>query len=618
MSEPVKRKRYYREDLKEDDEIGDIDDKDLYVPLKVRRAIQEQQMQMAMDKRLTATGQKKELEEEVQTEEFRAGPRARKSLLEINQERLKEEKARGIKRDEAKLREEEEREMAERLLNDGRQLKSVYDLAHGITYTERMKSTWHPPGYVRDMTHEEATRIRQKKNIIVEGNDVCNPCLKFQDLRFPPALISALREKHIIEPTPIQQQALPAVLTGRDVIGVAFTGSGKTLVFVLPMIMFALEEERRMPLQPGEGPLCLAISPSRELAKQTAEVFQHYAGAMRKAGHPELRCMLAMGGISMREQEDALRRGMHAIVATPGRLIDILKKRKVNLDICRFVCLDEADRMVDVGFDEEVKEIYQFFKHQRQTVMFSATMPKKIQTFAMTSLVDPVTVNVNRAGAANLDVVQEVEYVKQEGKILYLLECLQKTPPPVLIFAENKSDVDMIHEYLLLKCVQAVSIHGSKDQADRNEAIRRFKERTADVLVATDVASKGLDFPDVQHVINYDLPKEIENYVHRIGRTGRCGNTGLATTFINKSCSETALLDLKYLLIEAKQRVPPVLLGLHDPLEELMAQSGGQKGGPCPVCGGLGHTLQNCPKLIEQTRAKTRGNEFAGGGDGGM
>jgi ATP-dependent RNA helicase DDX41 len=200
------------------------------------------------------------------------------------------------------------------------------------------------------------------------------------------------------------------------------------------------------------------------------------------------------------------------------------------------------------------------------------------------------------SSATNLDVIQEVEYVKQEARIVYLLECLQKTAPPVIIFCEVKSDVDDIHEYLLLKGVEAVAIHGGKDQEERNYAIDGFKTGRKDVMIGTDIASKGLDFPDVQHVINYDMPKEIENYVHRIGRTGRCGKTGVATTFINKSCEETTLLDLKHLLIEAKQRIPPVLATLEDPNEiATQGDDDGVKG--CAFCGGLGHRVATCPKL---------------------
>ena len=279
--------------------------------------------------------------------------------------------------------------------------------------------------------------------------------------------------------------------------------------------------------------------------------------------------------------------------------------------------MDEADRLVDLGFEDDIREVFDHFKAQRQTLLFSATMPAKIQNFAKSALVKPVTVNVGRAGAANLDVIQEVEYVKQEAKIVYLLECLQKTPPPVLIFCENKADVDDIHEYLLLKGVEAVAIHGGKDQEEREYAISSFKAGKKDVLVATDVASKGLDFPDIQHVINYDMPPEIENYVHRIGRTGRCGKTGIATTFINKNQTETTLLDLKHLLQEAKQRIPPVLAELNDPMEDVDAitNASGVKG--CAYCGGLGHRIKDCPKLEQQKSmaiASSRRDYFGSGG----
>merc|ERR1719487_2214971 len=272
-----------------------------------------------------------------------------------------------------------------------------------------------------------------------------------------------------------------------------------------------------------------------------------------------------------------LQRGCHMVVATPGRLNDNLTKKRMTLCQCKYLCLDEADRMVDLGFEEEIRNTLDCFTKQRQTLLFSATMPNKIQAFAKSALVRPVVVNVGRAGAANLDVIQEVEYVKKEAKIVYLLECLQKTPPPVVIFCERKGDVDEIHEYLLLKGVNAASIHGGKDQAERNEAIRLYKAGRKDVLVATDVAAKGLDFPDIQHVINFDMPTEIENYIHRIGRTGRCGKTGVATTFINKTVDESALLDLKHLLIEAKQRVPPVLQALDD-IDSNLSEVNGVRG----------------------------------------
>ena len=292
---------------------------------------------------------------------------------------------------------------------------------------------------------------------------------------------------------------------------------------------------------------------------------------------------------------DVVHRGVHLVVATPGRLMDMLNKKMINLDVCRYLCLDEADRMIDMGFEDDVRTIFSYFKGQRQTLLFSATMPRKIQDFARSALVQPITVNVGRAGAASMNITQDVEFVATEAKIVYILECLEKTPPPVLIFAEKKQDVDAIHEYFLIKGIGAVAIHGGKDQEDRIKAVAEFRAGKKDVLVATDVASKGLDFPQIQHVINYDMPEDIENYVHRIGRTGRGNAKGHSTTLINKSVEEAVLLDLKHLLIEAKQKVPPFLATLESEQEKFLVSKGEDRG--CSYCGGLGHRITDCPKL---------------------
>ncbi|KAL9393267.1 hypothetical protein Peur_012552 [Populus x canadensis] len=370
-----------------------------------------------------------------------------------------------------------------------------------------------------------------------------------------------LKAKGIVQPTPIQVQGLPVILPGRDMIGIAFTGSGKTLVFVLPLIMIALQEEIMMPIMPEEGPVGLIVCPSRELARKLMRYEVTVGGCKEGCAHCSCNSWKVEGHASKEENE-------------PGQL-----QAPLSLSIFYYPFLV----LLTLLISDKV-----------------ATMPTKIQNFARSALVKPVTVNVGRAGAANLDVIQEVKYVKQEAKIVYLLECLQKTPPPVLVFCENKADVDDIHEYLLLKGVEAVAIHGGKDQEEREYAISSFKAGKKDVLVATDVASKGLDFPDIQHVINYDMPAEIENYVHRIGRTGRCGKTGIATTFINKNQSETTLVDLKHLLQEAKQRIPPVLAELNDPMEDggTVTTASGVDG--CAYCGGLGHRIRDCPKLEHQ------------------
>ncbi|KAL7676445.1 hypothetical protein ACOME3_002697 [Neoechinorhynchus agilis] len=272
----------------------------------------------------------------------------------------------------------------------------------------------------------------------------------------------------------------------------------------------------------------------------------------------------------------------------------MLDKGIVCLRLCRYLCLDEADRMIDMGFEENVRNIISHFKDQRQTLLFSATMPKQIQSFAKNALVKPVILNIGRAGAASLSVVQVIELVDLEKRVPYLLDVLQRTPPPALIFAEKKQDVDSIHEYLLIKGVRVVAIHGSKDQEERFWAIEKFRSGDKDVLVATDVASKGLDFPGIEHVINFDMPIDIETYVHRIGRTGRCGKTGLATTYVHRNCEEAILLDLKHLLMEAKQIVPQFLKEYSSDREKYL-EIDGYSG--CAYCGGLGHRIAKCPKL---------------------
>ncbi|KAI8814137.1 P-loop containing nucleoside triphosphate hydrolase protein [Cladochytrium replicatum] len=321
--------------------------------------------------------------------------------------------------------------------------------------------------------------------------------------------------------------------------------------------------------------------------------------------YPEARVLLCIGGINMQDQADVLRKGPHVVVATPGRLQAMLESGKLNLNLCKYMCLYEADRMIDMDFEDDMRNIISYFKiiqllifkqGQRQTLLFSATMPKKIQNFAKTALIQPVVVNVGRAGAASLS----PENTTSSNQ--------------VLIFAENKNDVDDIQEYLLLKGIDSVAIHGGKDQEEREIAIRAFKTGKADVLVATDVASKGLDFAEIQH--------EIEDY----------GKTGIATTFINRECSEHILLDLKHLLREAKQNVPPVLYKLEDPTVAFKGKDGVDI--DCTFCVGLGHRITNCgykwllslwriliwfnrSKLEQQRKAQMQGNRnFTSGGKG--
>lgn len=482
--------------------------------------------------------------------------------------------------------------------------------AHDVVYEDPIRLTdWKPPAWTQRMPEGAWDAIREYYRILVEGDNVPPPLDRFEDLKLPPWFLETLKARGITHPSAIQIQGLPVALSGRDMIGVAFTGSGKTLVFAMPLFFYAMHVEINQPLEgPQQGPLGLIICPSRELAEQTLQIIDSWAEAAVRARCPRIRTMLCIGGTTMKETlGEYQRRGVHIVVATPGRLLHLLTEKKMNLDLCRYWCLDEADRLIDLGFEEPIRDIISFFKHQRQTLLFSATMPLKIAQFAKSALVRPVIVNVGRAGAASQNVRQDVEYVPDDEKVAHLLRTLQKTPPPVLIFAENRRDVDDIHEYLLQRNVEAVGIHGDKTQEERREAVRLFKSGAKDVLVSTDIGAKGLDFPGIQHVINFDMPREIESYVHRIGRTGRGGAKGVATTFLGPNCQETILLDLRGLLYEAHQHVPDFLVRIGG----VSSYEGG-----CAYCGGLGHSILMCPKL-ESERRKQIGAASHAGGEGG-
>lgn len=538
----------------------------------------------------------KEDEKENSSNEGETKINLKKSLLETSHKlRLEALKNKKDELEEIRIKEEHILAQVSKALNAP--LQSVKERAKGIVYTENIKTIWTLPKKYKRLKKKYVDKIRKTFYIDVTGTDIPPPIKNFRDMKFPKSILKALKNKGIDRPTQIQMQGIPAILMGRDIIGIAFTGSGKTIVFTLPLIMICLEGEMRCKLEDGEGPLGLIVCPSRELATQTHSVIKYFCKYLEEGNFPSLKSLSMIGGISASDQLKEIKRGIHMIVATPGRLNDMLNKKKLTFEQCRYLCFDEADRLIDLGFEEEVRNTLDHFSSQRQTLLFSATMPKKIQEFAKSTLVNPIIINVGRAGAANLDVIQEVEYVKEEFKLSYLLEVLQKTGPPVLIFCENKKDVDDVHEYLLLKGVDAVAIHGNLSQQERQEAINSFRNGHKDILVGTDVASKGLDFPSIEHVINYDMPKDIENYVHRIGRTGRCGKTGIATTFINKNQEEAILLDLKALLLEANQKIPPFLEML-DSKGLNMQEIGGVKG--CSYCGGLGHRITQCSKLESQ------------------
>ncbi|CAG9790556.1 unnamed protein product [Diatraea saccharalis] len=589
---PPPVKRYRRVEKSSESETEEVDNYEPYIPVKERK--KQKLLKLGRLGQLAAeastepkSSSDNDPDDETSQEEW--GRRYNVSLLDQHSELKRLAEARALSAAERQAREEQH--ILESVAQS-KALMGVAELAKGIQYEDPIKTSWRPPRCILELPEERHERVRRELRILVEGDDVPPPIKTFQHMKFPKGILRGLEAKGIKKPTPIQVQGIPAVLSGRDMIGIAFTGSGKTLVFTLPLLMFCQEQETKMPFIRNEGPYGLIICPSRELAKQTHDIIQHFVKHLKLAGCPEIRSCLAIGGVAVSECMEVVQRGVHIMVATPGRLMDMLDKKMVRLNVCRYLCMDEADRMIDMGFEEDVRTIFSYFAGQRQTLLFSATMPKKIQNFARSALVKPVTVNVGRAGAASLNVRQELEPVQAEARTVHLLQCLQKTAPPVLVFAERKQDVDAIHEYLLLKGVEAVAIHGGKDQEERSRAVEAFRRGEKDVLVATDVASKGLDFANIQHVINYDMPEDIENYVHRIGRTGRAGGEGVATTLLGRAADTSVLRDLAHLLREAGQKVPSFLLDMIG--EPDVPQPDGQG---CSYCGGLGHRITECPKL---------------------
>jgi ATP-dependent RNA helicase RhlE len=339
-----------------------------------------------------------------------------------------------------------------------------------------------------------------------------------------PEIVRAVAEKRYTAPTPIQEKAIPHVMEGKDLLGCAQTGTGKTAAFALPIL-------HRLREAPGKGEVrravrVLALTPTRELAGQIAESFGAYGR------HTGLRHAVVFGGVSQHPQAQALKRGVDILVATPGRLLDLMGQGLVNLRTVEIFVLDEADRMLDMGFIHDIRRVIDQLPGDRQTLFFSATMPREIQGLADTILRDPVRVAVTPAATPAEAVAQRVHYVEKPNKI-ELLKHLLSDPSvrSALVFTRTKHGADGVTRQLVGARVRAEAIHGNKSQNAREKALDSFKHGRARVLVATDIAARGLDIADLSHVINFDMPVEPESYVHRIGRTGRAGAEGIALSF---------------------------------------------------------------------------------------
>ncbi|XP_071442425.1 probable ATP-dependent RNA helicase DDX17 [Hetaerina americana] len=400
----------------------------------------------------------------------------------------------------------------------------------------------------------EVVEYMTRKEITVNGLDVPKPCQTFEEGGFPVPIYQTLKKQGFEEPTSIQAQAWSAALSGRNIVGIAQTGSGKTLSYLLPAIVH-MNHQRR--LGRGEGPIALVLAPTRELAQQIQEVSQEFGASNY------VRSTCIFGGAPKGFQARALERGVEIVIATPGRLLDFLERNTTNLRRCTYLVLDEADRMLDMGFEPQIRKIIEQIRPDRQTLMFSATWPKEVQIMASEFLGDYVQINVGSLElAANHNILQIVDICQEHEKNNKLYQLLEEIGSEkenkTIIFAETKRKVDSITKLICGEGWHAMGIHGDKSQQERDYVLKSFRKGRAPILVATDVAARGLDVEDVKYVINFDYPSSSEDYIHRIGRTGRRCASGTAYVFFTPSNARHAK-DLVSVLREANQIVTPEL-----------------------------------------------------------
>lgn len=347
----------------------------------------------------------------------------------------------------------------------------------------------------------------------------------FADLGLPEQLVRALDDAGFTTPTPIQGKAIPAQLQGRDILGIAQTGSGKTAAFGLPIIAGLLEEQGKPAPKTARA---LILAPTRELAVQIEEMMRMYARGRR------ISTALVLGGVSRHGQIQKLARGVDVLIATPGRLQDLMDDRKVRLDQTKWLVLDEADRMLDMGFIQPVRQIAKAVGHDRKTALFSATMAPEIAKLAASLLNDPVRVEAAPQGSTVAKIDQRVILSTAKKKRDVLNELLaDESLSRIILFTRTKHGADKVAKNLSIDGHANAAIHGNKSQNARQAALRGFRDGRVRILVATDIAARGIDVPDISHVINYELPDDAENYVHRIGRTGRNGASGAAITLVD-------------------------------------------------------------------------------------
>lgn len=409
---------------------------------------------------------------------------------------------------------------------------------------------------VTSRSEEEIAKFRKDHEMTLEGKDIPRPIQTFEEAGFPPYVMSFLESQGFPSPTSIQCQGWPMALSGRDMIGIAQTGSGKTLSYCLPGVVHLNAQE---PLSRDDGPIVLVLSPTRELAVQIKTECDKFGASSR------IKNTCVYGGAPRGGQIRDLQRGVEILIATPGRLIDMLELGITNLRRVTYLVLDEADRMLDMGFEDQIRKILGQIRPDRQTLMWSATWPKEVQRLARDYLNDQIQVRIGSLElSASHNIKQIVEIVEEYDKRSKLFEKLHELTNGdatlrTIIFTSKKRTADNVTKNLRQEGFPAMAIHGDKAQNERDYVLRSFREGTSPIMVATDVAARGIDVKGVSLVINFDYPTNSEDYVHRIGRTGRAGQSGTAYTMFTEDDRKQSR-DLVQVLVESKQEVPAQLM----------------------------------------------------------
>ncbi|XP_057475276.1 DEAD-box ATP-dependent RNA helicase 42-like [Actinidia eriantha] len=463
-----------------------------------------------------------------------------------------------IANDEDPLEDEDDNEFMKRVKKTKVEKLSIVDHSK-IHYPPFRKDFYIEVKEISRMTSEEVAVYRRQLELKLHGKDVPRPVKTWHQTGLSTKILDTIKKLNFEKPMPIQAQALPIIMSGRDCIGIAKTGSGKTLAFVLPMLRHIKDQP---PLTPGDGPIGLIMAPTRELVQQI------HADIKKFAKVTGITCVPVYGGSGVAQQISELKRGAEIVVCTPGRMIDILCTsggKITNLRRITYMVMDEADRMFDMGFEPQITRIVQNTQPDRQTVLFSATFPRQVEILARKVLNKPVEIQVGGRSVVNKDITQLVEVRPESDRFFRLLELLGEwyEKGKILIFVHSQEKCDALFRDLLKHGYPCLSLHGAKDQTDRESTISDFKSNVCNLLVATSIAARGLDVKELELVVNFDVPNHYEDYVHRVGRTGRAGRKGCAITFISEDDARYAP-DLVKALELSEQVVPDDLKTLAD------------------------------------------------------